>query len=145
MSYPKNLILCECDVLLTCMSMISEIGYLCELMIAEYFTSLEEIVEAILGEHLVVPGFEQCCDFFHCHFNVVLASSEIGILDGLVQGLDSIFLLEMLRLEGKGLSGFFLGLYWLLSRLLLRVLGILGVFNICGKLIHLTYIIAKLI
>ena len=92
-----------------------------------------------------MPSFEQSCDFFHGHFNVILTSSEIGIFDGLVQGLKSIFLLKMLRLQSKCLSGFFLGLYWLLSCLLLRVLGILRIFNVRGKLIHLTYIIAKLI
>jgi hypothetical protein len=61
-------------------------------MIPECFTSLQEVIEAIFGEHLVMPGFEQSCDFFHCHFNIVLASSKIGIFDGLVQGLEPIFL-----------------------------------------------------
>jgi hypothetical protein len=112
-------------------------------MIAKGFASLEEEVKAIFGEHLIVPSFKQVGDLFHGVFNFFLTTSKISVFDGFIKGLNAILLLEMLRFESIGLSGFFLGLDWLLGRLLLWVLGVGVVFKICGNLIHLTYIIAK--
>ena len=112
-------------------------------MIAECSTSLKEKVKTILGEHLVMPCFEQCSNLFHGNFNVILASSEIIVLDGFIESLNSIFLLEMFRFKGHGFSGLFLGLDRLLIGLLLWVFCILMVIDICGNLIHFTYIIVK--
>lgn len=112
-------------------------------MIAKGFASLEEEVKAILGEHLIVPSFEQVGDLFHGVFNFFLATAKISVFDGFIKGLNAILLLKMFRLKSNGLSGLFLGLDWLLGQLLLWVLGVGVVFKNCGNLIHLTYIIAK--